>query len=413
MYVWIVNNEVNDPSMYSHNEIRHVFHSLYYWSLDEEGKQQKNPFITRWLADEKKRTFTKIGVYPKGTNSNHFNMWKGYDAAKLPSVPEADEERLVSPLIQHVVDVITCDNKEHTDWLLDYMANIVQFPERKTEVAILLYGEQGTGKGIIFEFLRTKVLGTHCTCQTAKPENDLLGRFSNGLVNRVLVQIDEVRSLHDYSDQLKDIITNPTFNYEKKGKDIMTMNNYANLVLTSNNKNSLTVPPDDRRFVLFECSSIHKGDEAYFNELGHHLNNRPEVARAVYQYLMSRDLSEYRKSFQASRPVTEYYREVQRNCIPVHSRFLSALLNMGPNCPKSLKGREFYEKYERFHKAGNYMKVMTETAFGRENKKVTGLSKEMVNHRVVYTLCAETMRGYLDNKKEYDCDAEYPDAFSF
>ena len=43
--------------------------------------------------------------------------------------------------------------------------------------------------------------------------------------------------------------------------------------------------------------------------------------------------------------------------------------------PETLKGRDLYERYKRFHGAGSFKKLMTETAFGIENKRVGGLIK--------------------------------------
>ena len=131
--------------------------------------------------------------------------------------------------------------------------------------------------------------GDHCSYQTSKPENDLMGRFANGAFNRVLVQVDEVKSLHDYSDRLKDLMTNPILNYEKKGKDTTVMANLTNLILTSNNANALTVTADERRYVPFHCSALYKVDPTYFNLLDSHFD-QPEVARAFYQHCRRRDV---------------------------------------------------------------------------------------------------------------------------
>ena len=71
------------------------------------------------------------------------------------------------------------------------------------------------------------MLGAHCSYQISKPENDLFGRFGNGAVGSLLVQVDEVKSLHDYADNIKDLITNATLNSEKKGRDTIVVANLA------------------------------------------------------------------------------------------------------------------------------------------------------------------------------------------
>ena len=88
--------------------------------------------------------------------------------------------------------------------------------------------------------------------------------------------------------------------------------------------------------MLFECSPIYLSGKEYKDNLGAHLK-RPEVARAFYQQLLTRDLSKYSDSFQHSRPITDCYRAAQQNSIPVISRF-SLLIN--GDCPESLIGSE-------------------------------------------------------------------------
>lgn len=59
----------------------------------------------------------------------------------------------------------------------------------------MLYGEQGIGKDMFLDWFRFSVLGTHCTYQTSDPEKRVFSRFSMGRVDKVLLQIDEVKDL--------------------------------------------------------------------------------------------------------------------------------------------------------------------------------------------------------------------------
>ncbi len=393
----------NDPCLHSHVDLQQYYCDWKYWGLNKHGKVVKLPFIATWLSDPNKRVVERIVVDPTNSIPGVYNMWRGFDAEKLPPVSDAEIAQLVQPITNHFDEVITMGEATHTDFLHHYLANMIQRPWLKSQVAISLFGAQGCGKGIIFEFFRHKILGNHCSYQTSKPENDLFGRFANGAVNRVCIQVDEVKSLHDHADQLKDFITNPTVNYEKKGKDTVVVNNFANLILTSNNANALTVSSDDRRFALFNCSSVHKGDTEYFNRLGAHLE-RPEVARAYYQFLLSLDLSEYPTSFQHKRPVTEYYKETQQSSIKVIHRFFSALVNTEPT-EQRFSCRELYKCYETFHIAGNYKFIMTETAFGKDAKKIKGVAYKKMKTSRFYCLDLHIIKKHLEDINEFDHDA--------
>jgi hypothetical protein len=391
-----------DPYIHSHVDLQHYYCDWKYWGLNKEEEQVQLPFISVWLRDQTKRVVERIVIDPSNTMKNVYNMWRGYDAERLPPVANERVPELIERIKLHFNDVITNGNEAHSGFCHQYLANILQRPWLKTQVAIFLFGAQGCGKGIIFEFFRNKILGNHCSSQTSKPENDLFGRFANGAVNRVLIQVDEVRSLHDHTDQLKDLITNPTLNYEKKGKDTIVVSNLTNLILTSNNANALTVSVDDRRFALFHCSSAHKGDTKYFQELGAELE-RPEVARAYYQYLMSLDLSDYPVSFQHKRPVTEFYKETQHNSIPVISRFFSAMIN-SELVKSKFSCRELYKCYQSFQTTGNYKYLMTETAFGRDVKKIQGVTFKKTKACYLYLLDLPVIKKYLEAINEFDTD---------
>jgi hypothetical protein len=404
--------ELDEPDyidILTHTDVLQYYCDMTYWGPDKKGNLEKLSFIHKWIHDPKKKNVKQVVVDPTGKVKDSYNIWRNYIASELPSIllshGSSELDLMIEPIVFHIRVVITRGNQEHTEWIMDYMANIIQRPEQPTRVAISLYGPQGAGKGIIFEWFRIDVLGKHCTFQTSKPEQHLMSTFANGMVNKVLIQVDEIKSLHDFSDRLKDLITNLTVNYEKKGRDSIVLPSLANFIFTSNNANALTVSPDDRRFVLFHCSDKYKGDEAYFNTLGGHLK-RKDVARAFYDHLMSRDLSKYPETFEYSRPITEYYREVQSNSIPVVSRFLSALVNSNYT-DSQIQASELYSKYVHFHGAGNYKVLMTETAFGRDVKRFTGISKKRTNTGAVYTMVIGELKTCLEKMREYDTDTEF------
>jgi len=67
---------------------------------------------------------------------------------------------------------------------------------------------------------------------------------------------------------------------------------------------------------------VYRRDVSYTSKIGHYLE-RPEMVGAFYQHLQSRDVSKYRYSFEASRPVTDLDKEIQLTGIPVVHRFVS------------------------------------------------------------------------------------------
>ena len=186
------------------------------------------------------------------------------------------------------------------------------------------------------------------------------------------------------------------------------------------------MPTDDRRFTLFRATPRYRGNLDYLRALSAHLD-RPEVARAVYQFLMARDLSPYGYDMQASRPITQYYREAQAISIPVTSRFLSAYVNHNGHAAivgvaedagdgaaaaqqqqQELSAVKFYQHYVAFHHAGNHRTLLTDTAFGRVVHRVDGVLKIRGRRGHAYALDLERIRQHLVATKEFDEDALLP-----
>lgn len=393
------------PQLFSPDRLRQYFANLYFFETNEKGGMSKSLFVTRWMGDVRIREVSRIVCDPLNLEPKAFNMWRGFAAERLPPIPPGDVAECVAPIVNHIDKVMTDGNEEHTEWVLDYLANIVQRPHQKTQVAISLFGKQGCGKGILFDFFRTKLLGEGCSKQTSNPLADLFGSFASGLVNSVLVQIDEVTNLKDKRDAMKDLITSDKVRYEQKGKDCIVVQNLANLVFTSNNESTLSIAADDRRFVLFKCNPIFTGDTAYFLRLGRHLD-RPEVARGMYQFLMARDLSRYTYHFQASRPKTAYYRAQQLASIPIHMRFLSGIVNAAEPIER-LSAQSCYNKYSAFYHAGNYklMFILTHKAFCGMMESVRGVAKRRVGRGTVYEFDGDALKQFLEDNNEYDEDA--------
>ncbi len=61
-----------------------------------------------------------------------YNMWRGYDAEKLPPVDDESVDALVAPMVKHILDVVASGNEEHNDWIRKWL--------RQGSMRILLEG---------------------------------------------------------------------------------------------------------------------------------------------------------------------------------------------------------------------------------------------------------------------------------
>jgi hypothetical protein len=274
-----------------------------------EIELDEQPFFPTWAKDPKKRTYKRVEFYPNAADcpKGVYNAYKPPKASLLP--------RVTSPvdlsLILHHIDVMSGNDKEGSEFLLNYFAQIVQQPEKLPGMVIILYGEQGSGKDILVDWIGKDVLGEHLYLKPGDAKT-LFKDFNAAMVGKLLIHTDEVNkeTLHKYNDDLKRLVTSNTLRAERKGHDASTVRNYGRLFMTTNNRDCLKIEPSDRRFVVFRSSSEHRREYSYFQRLSY-IMDLPEVQRAFFDLLLARDLSGFDHT---KRPLTALYREMKEAC---------------------------------------------------------------------------------------------------
>lgn len=293
-FVFALWSNGGEMMLFTHANFRAQFrHMIYYQPAVNRRPAQMNPFIPRWLADVDMKTCDEIVIDPSrppGPLHGVFNQFPGFKAAKLPQVPDADVDGLVQPIMRHVLDVIVAGHGEKAEWFLNWMAVQVQHAQRKHKVAVVVNGASGCGKSVLTDFFSQEVLGPNCSYQTTEAKRDVFAKFAFGVVCTVFLHVkQEVVALGRERAALNDLITQNSIHYEERRKDRRMMENLMHVYLTTRNT---TEDMLCHRYVLFQASNVYVGDTSYFTGLRAHLT-RPEVARAFYQFLMARDLSQF------------------------------------------------------------------------------------------------------------------------
>ena len=180
---------------------RHHFESAFF--VDPDGTERV-AFVPAWLKDPRKKKKLEIVYLPGRAPKHVFNSWEGFHADRLPPVPAAEVEGVVAPLVKHIREVIANDKEADLLFVLRWLAQIVRHPDRKTQVALFLYGVEGCGKNLVFDLMQG-VLGRPNAFQTSCPERDIFGTFVTAFDRAVLIQTDEVKKCHDYENLFKDL----------------------------------------------------------------------------------------------------------------------------------------------------------------------------------------------------------------
>ena len=306
-------------------------------------------FFESWNTNVNVKTYYNFNYYPNHDlcPANCKNLWKPFPILKTELDPNADTSK-IHCFIKTLLG-------KCTEYVLNWLAHVVQKPERKTEVCILLYGEQGCGKSTIGEYLLRKIIGLDKMIITSKADK-MFGRFVNSQ-GKLLAVLNECSGKDTFNicDILKDAITMTTTEQEKKGVDAVAVTDYTNFIFTTNNINSVKIEEGDRRFMPIEINPELKNNNSYFKELYSSLDNEL-IVRKFYEELMNRDLSKFNPS--KDRPVTELMKDMKtmnKNCIKQFidywkEKVMTNTSEDGNFMEKQMKALPLYECFNHFWK---------------------------------------------------------------
>jgi len=236
-------------------------------------------------------SFSRYTVY-RSESPMEFSVFCGF--AARGEAPE-NYERLVSPILRHIKEVWASDNEEMFQYIIRWLAFIVQNFPKKTGKNIILNGDEGTGKSIVMEWFKEEVFG-HNLCYTTSGSEMLTRGFNAHLAGRILVCLEELKGDNDNQwkhaiDVIKHLTTSKTMNIERKGVDVREETNGMNIIAFTNYEHALpNVPGMNRRLVMNRVSDRYKGNKEYFSGLKRALDH-PQSGVSMLHYLRSVETS--------------------------------------------------------------------------------------------------------------------------
>ncbi len=220
---------------------------------------------------------------PRPTPDKTLNFWVGHVSNPKPGNWVCIRDYLLQVL---------CNNDQSLfDYLLGYLAHMVQSPEEKPGVMIVLLGGQGTGKGVFFSLLRA--IWPITTLQVSKIDQ-VVGKFTSALERNYIICMDEALFAGDRAaiDNLKSIVTEQYLHIEQKFQPSRTIESVHRLFAASNHEHFAHVESDDRRFVFVRVSDARQQDTVYFRAIATAISN-PNTIKALVYYLKSKDITKF------------------------------------------------------------------------------------------------------------------------
>jgi len=384
------------PSLWKQNELTLQYENCVIKDCNNNDKK----FTDLWRHQRNIKTYEKVDFlpYPRECHTNTFNTFAGLNADRIVN----DGTGEYQTFLDHI-NILVNKEADGFDYLVKWMAHLVQRPGELPRVSIVFKSEQGVGKNVFWELFAQHILGKEYMLQTAEMEK-VVGRFSM-VNNKLLVIMDETSGKDSFanSNKIKNLITAETIAWERKGIDGVDINNCGRYIIFSNNDTPVKIEMTDRRFVVYECSSDKRNNKEYFKHLVKSFKNENNV-RAFYDYLMSIDIKDWDSI--NDRPITKAYRDIQSVNIPVVARFLDWYINEygideeDDTDKEKISSKEFYQLFNSVFIPEKKLKnEYSSNKFGREMNKFEGITKVKGTGGLrCYHIDIETLKKYLIEK---------------
>jgi len=219
-----------------------------------------------WLGHELRRTYPNgMGLFPEiPTPDGCFNTWSGFSV-----MPREGNCKL---FLSHVKNIVCSGNKEHYEWVMDWLADLIQFPDDPKGCAVVMRGGEGSGKGTFGNTIGS-LFGPHY--KHLIDDTHLTGNFNAHMLDALVVFADEITwgGNKKNAGKLLGMITEKYLIGERKGVDALMYQNMAHLIVSSNSEWLIPASADSRRWFVLDVSSTKANDVGHFTAIDHELNN--------------------------------------------------------------------------------------------------------------------------------------------
>jgi hypothetical protein len=271
---------------------------------DPETNRKAN-FFSIWVHDNTKQTYKNVGVYPHDVEcpDDVLNLWTGFAVSKL-NLPLVD----INPILHHIKIMSNHDEKVY-EFLLNWLANMFQYPSSPSIFVSLCSVAEGTGKSTLTQFI-SNMLGKDKSYESTNPEIDLFGTFNGHLADTVFINVNEVKrgDMNKFYEKLKSAINSPTCEVHNKGQKPYTILNTRHYMATTNIPDAIVYKEGSRRYMISYVSEELKGNADYFTNLYNLIENKA-VQYSFYRFLMERPVP--KKFIEADIPTTQLMKEAE------------------------------------------------------------------------------------------------------
>lgn len=346
--------------------------------LNQPQMQVGNKFLQpskEWMKWSGRKTFDGLVFEPSGCSDRFYNTWHGFTVKPWgDDVPSPTAVKAVEIFKEHIIKNVALGNMEHANWIFCWLAHLFQKPGVKPRTALVLRGGKGIGKSTIFNCI-SKLLGSHYL--SVAHRRYLTGNFNGHLEGKILYVLEEAFWAKDKNAEgvLKDLVTSPTLQIERKGYESYPAKNLCRVVILGNEEWVVPTSEDERRYAVFDVASHNRNDEDFFAAFNEDMDHR-----CLYDFFMGFDLS--LANIEQIPKTTALGRQKEHSQEPLARWWGSCMRQavVGEIWPKEMPTKTLRDHFREEMRAQNFRGLLPEeVAIGRFLKKAC---PSLLNHLV-------------------------------
>ena len=238
-----------------------------------------------------------------GMGPQAFNVFCCYSAQFHYEQLSIDERAIswespaVGIFLYHIENVLANKDDRKFKYFMRWLTHMVQKPGVKTGHCPIVYGDSGTGKSVVTNFLVQYLFGPQHASIIMR-DSDFASNWTGDISTIVFTVLEDLRGvISKDSGKLKNMITADTADIDRKFMEKEQVASFVNCMINSNNECPVAIEPTDRRFGAYLVSNAFVGDTAYHARMSQFFRGDPAVqaqsARELYAYLRNRPDPEF------------------------------------------------------------------------------------------------------------------------
>jgi len=321
-------------------------------------------------------------------DENIYSLFHGYKY----NIKETHDESIIKAYIDFIKEVI-CNNKDNiNEYILNWIAYIVQNPGKRTNTALVLKGLQGIGKGTFTDVL-CEMLSRY-SAPNITDIKEITGDYNSVIEGKKLLILNELKNVGDDRlanfDALKSRITDDYIRVGEKYEPGRYAENVANYIFCTNNAYPVKIERSDRRYVVLEVSGSKKNNFDYWNSIYASCKGS-EFYDNLTTYFAKRDITKFDPRNIPTTEAKEDMIEVSKNPVELwicdkYDKLISdeGIAVQDRKCPEGMSVKEFnlkikpyciYEKKQvkGYRYWGYWLKDECKTMFRQTQKEDTNI----------------------------------------